>query len=139
MSTTETQAGSEIVERKHQGDICDPWIYFGIAVAAIHGFTSAWLWPRRFAILNKLDQVGDDELLLPALDPELFRLRCRWVHLICFRRRRAGGGLEPSMTRDVFYIDSLCPEKGWKKLNSSLNRPGTLSSMGESGSSCSVI
>ncbi|KAG5528355.1 hypothetical protein RHGRI_029131 [Rhododendron griersonianum] len=48
MSTTETQAGSDIVERKHQGDICDPWIYFRVAVAADR---NEW-----FAIKNKLDQ-----------------------------------------------------------------------------------
>lgn len=119
MSTTETQAGSDIVERKHQGDICDPWIYFRVAVAADR---NEW-----FAIKNKLDQVGDDQLLLPALDPEPFRRYSACVAagstIYVFGGEEQVEDWNPPCTRDVFYIDTLCPEKGWKKLSSSLNIP----------------
>lgn len=80
-----------------------------------------------FAIKNKLDQVGNDQLLLPALDPEPFRRYSACVAagstIYVFGSEEQVEDWNPPCTRDVFYINTLCPEKGWKKLSSSLNIP----------------
>lgn len=106
---------------EEDGAGCDPSIY--IRVLVDKGLNE-W-----FALKKNQTTLNNGKYIHPALpaEPHRYFSGCVAVGSTIY----VFGGEDPAYTqylippcvRDVFYIDSLCPEMGWKKLPYSLNKP----------------